>query len=56
MKVMTINQAANELLAMFNTRYRVVDEHGETVTITNDKALALFMADTCNGEAIEIQE
>jgi hypothetical protein len=52
---MTFNQAANAILDMFKTRYRVVDENGKEVCITNTREQAALMAEICNGDFIEIE-
>lgn len=52
---MTFNQAANAILDMFKTSYRVVDAKGETVVITNTKEQAALMAEACNGDFIAIE-
>lgn len=52
---MTFNQAANAILDMFKTRYRVVDKNGKEVCITNIREQAALMAEICNGDFIEIE-
>ena len=52
---MTFNQAANAILDMFKTRYRVVDENGKEVCITNTREQAALMSETCKGDFIAIE-
>lgn len=54
-QTMTFNQAANAILDMYKTLYRVVDAKGETVVITNTKEQASLMAQACNGDFIAIE-